>query len=587
MNIEGRHYRTIWLKEPERRTVQIINQQALPFKFEVLDLNTVEDVCRAIQDMYVRGAGLIGAAAAFGMYLAALKAADLKVDDASFNDDMAAAARMLKNTRPTASNLAWAADRMAAAGYSGTLEQKIETARLEAQAIADEDAEYCRRIGLHGLEIIKEIAHKKEGKPVRILTHCNAGWLAFVDYGSALSPVYAAFDQGINVHVWVDETRPRNQGAFLTAWELGQHGVSHDLIADNAGGHLMQHGLVDMVITGADRVTRQGDAANKIGTYLKALAAKENNVPFYVALPSSTFDFAMRDGLKEIPIEERDASEVRFIAGKTAEGVIETVQVCPDTTMARNWGFDVTPARYISGLITERGICRADEQDILALYPEYAREPQSNPQSEGSPLDHSEGYVKYTAVHTTAPAIEAPHWAELNNARTQLHRLGLVGVTPQGIGFGNVSIRFQGEEFLISGTATGASPELNAAEYCLVNSFDLAQNRIVSIGPVQASSEAMTHGAVYQSCSGAHCVMHIHCGAIFKGMIRDGCPATVENAAYGTPEIALALAECVQELGTDEGAVVLAGHDEGVIVWGPTVERALQLIQSLHNKYGG
>jgi len=567
MNVEGRHYRTIWLREPERRTVQIINQQALPFKFEILDLNTVEDVCRAIKDMYVRGAGLIGAAAAFGMYLAAIKASD-----AAFNDDMTAAAWLLKNTRPTASNLAWAVDRMALAGYSGTLEQKIETARLEAQAIADEDAEYCRRIGLHGLEIIKKIAQQKKGEPVNILTHCNAGWLAFVDYGSALSPVYVAFDQGIKVHVWVDETRPRNQGAFLTAWELGQHGVSHDLIADNAGGHLMQHGLVDMVITGADRVTRQGDAANKIGTYLKALAAKENNVPFYVALPSSTFDFAMRDGLKEIPIEERDASEVRHITGKTAEGKIETVQICPDTTTARNWGFDVTPARYISGLITERGICRADEKDILALYPEYARD---------------EGYVKYTAVHTPAPAVEAPHWAELNKARTQLHRLGVLGVNPQGIGFGNVSIRFQGEEFLISGTATGASPELTPAEYCLVNSFDLAQNRIVSIGPVQASSEAMTHGAVYQSCSRANCVMHIHCGAVFNGMIRDGYPATAKNAAYGTPEIALVLAQCVQKLGMDEGAVVLAGHDEGVIVWGPTVERALQLIQSLHNKYGG
>ncbi|MDR2716461.1 MAG: S-methyl-5-thioribose-1-phosphate isomerase [Treponema sp.] len=569
MNVEGRHYRTVWLQEPERRTVQIINQRALPFQFEILDLYTIEDVCRAIQDMYVRGAGLIGATAAFGMYLAALKAAD-----ASFNDDMAAAARMLKKTRPTASNLAWAVDRMASAGYSGTLEQKIETARLEAQTIADEDADYCRRIGLHGVEIIQKIAQKKDGKPVHILTHCNAGWLAFVDYGSALSPVYAAFDQGINVHVWVDETRPRNQGAFLTAWELGQHGVSHNLIPDNAGGHLMQNGLVDMVITGADRVTRQGDAANKIGTYLKALAAKENNVPFYVALPSSTFDFAMRDGLKEIPIEERDTSEVRFIAGKTAEGAIETVQICPDTTTARNWGFDITPARYISGLITERGICRPDEKDILALYPEYA-------------CDHNDGYVKYTTTHTMAPAIESPHWAELNNARTQLFRLGLLGVNPEGIGFGNVSIRFQGEEFLVSGTATGASPELNPAEYCLVNSFDLMQNHIVSMGPVKASSEAMTHGAVYRSCSAANCVMHIHSGAIFNAMIRDGCPATAENAAYGTPEIACAIAQCVQELGTDEGAVVLAGHDEGLIVWGPTVERALNLIVRLNKKYGG
>ena len=579
MNIEGCHYRTIWLKEPEHLTVQIINQQALPFKFEILDLHTIEDVCRAIKEMYVRGAGLIGAAAAFGMYLAALKA-----KDNSFNDDMAAAARLLKNTRPTASNLAWAADRMAAAGYSGTLEQKIEKARLEAQKIADEDAEHCRLIGFHGLEIIKRIAQQKKGEPVQILTHCNAGWLAFVDYGSALSPVYAAFDEGISVHVWVDETRPRNQGAFLTAWELGQHGVSHDLIADNAGGHLMQHDLVDMVITGADRVTRQGDAANKIGTYLKALAAMDNNVPFYIALPSSTFDFTMQNGLKEIPIEERDASEVRFIAGKNAEGLIETVQVCPDNTTARNWGFDVTCARYIAGLITERGICRADEKEILALYPEYANEPQPKLTTDKW---SGEGYVKFTTVHTRAPAVDAPNWAELNDARTQLHRFGVLGVNSQGIGFGNVSIRFKGEEFIISGTATGTTPELTPMEYCLVKSFDLIQNRIVSIGPLQASSEAMTHGAVYCSCPKANCVMHIHSRVIYNGMIRDGCLATDKNAAYGTPEIALSLAERVQELGTDEGAVYMEGHDEGVIVWGSTVERALKIIKTLINRYGG
>jgi methylthioribose-1-phosphate isomerase len=359
MNVEGRHYRTIWLKETDQSVVQIINQLALPFKFEILDLRTVDDVCKAIKDMYVRGAGLIGAAAAYGMYLAALE-----------GKDMALAAEALKKTRPTASNLAWAVDRMIRAAYSGSLEENRERARLEAQAIADEEAECGRKIGLQGLEIIKAIAQKKGNEPVQVLTHCNAGWLAFVDYGSALSPVYAAFDQGIKVHVWVDETRPRNQGASLTAWELGQHGVSHDLIPDNAGGHLMQHGLVDMVITGADRVTRQGDAANKIGTYLKALAAKENGVPFYVALPSSTFDFTMLDGVKEIPIEERDSTEVRYIAGKTENGAIETVQICPDATSARNWGFDVTPARYITGLITERGICGASEAEILALFPE-------------------------------------------------------------------------------------------------------------------------------------------------------------------------------------------------------------------------
>jgi len=369
MNVDGRHFRTIWLKEPENNVVQIINQQVLPFQFEILDLRTPTDAAKAIKDMYVRGAGLIGAAAAFGMYLAALEAGD-----ASFNVNIAWAAALLKSTRPTASNLAWAVDRMIAvlSRCGGTLADKREAARLEAQAIADEDSDSCRRIGLHGLQIIKELADKKHGETVNILTHCNAGWLAFVDYGSALSPVYAAFDSGVNVHVWVDETRPRNQGASLTAWELSRHGVSHDLIPDNAGGHLMQRGMVDMVITGADRVTRRGDAANKIGTYLKAVAAKENDVPFYIALPSSTFDFKMRDGLKEIPIEERDSSEVRYVAGKTKEGKIETVQICPDATGARNWGFDVTPARYITSLISERGICEASEKGILSLYPEYS-----------------------------------------------------------------------------------------------------------------------------------------------------------------------------------------------------------------------
>jgi methylthioribose-1-phosphate isomerase len=357
MNVHGRHYRTIWLKETDCAVVQIINQLVLPHSFEIIDLRTVEDVRRAIKDMYVRGAGLIGACAAYGMYLAALEAGE-------GSTDILRSAAILKNTRPTASNLAWAVDRMLAKMVPGT------SARLEAQAIADEDADSCRRIGLHGLEIIKAIAAKKKGETVNILTHCNAGWLAFVDYGSALSPVYAAHDSGIKVHVWADETRPRNQGASLTAWELGQHGVPHDLIPDNAGGHLMQHGMVDMVITGADRVTRRGDVANKIGTYLKAVAAKENHVPFYVALPSSTFDFNMCDGLKEIPIEERDASEVRFISGKTKSGALETVQLCPDSTSARNWGFDVTPARYITGLISERGICTASEQGILGLYPE-------------------------------------------------------------------------------------------------------------------------------------------------------------------------------------------------------------------------
>jgi methylthioribose-1-phosphate isomerase len=367
MNVNGRRYRTIWLAGPDKGLVRIINQLLLPHQFETFDLHTLEDVCRGIQDMYVRGAGLIGAAAAYGMYLAAREAGD-----ASFDEDMVHAGELLKHTRPTASNLAWAVDAMLGllTGRQGRRAQKIEAARFAAEAIAAEDAQSCRKIGRYGLDLILAAAERKNGEVVHILTHCNAGWLAFVDYGTALSPVYAAFDSGIAVHVWVDETRPRNQGAALTAWELGGHGVPYDLIPDNAGGHLMQHGMVDLVITGADRVTRRGDVANKIGTYLKALAAKENGVPFYVALPSSTFDWNMRDGLGEIPIEERDPEEVRWVTGKTTDGRIESVRICPDSTSARNWGFDVTPACCITGLITDRGIAEPSEQGILKLYPE-------------------------------------------------------------------------------------------------------------------------------------------------------------------------------------------------------------------------
>jgi methylthioribose-1-phosphate isomerase len=366
MNVNGHPYRTIWLKPGDDRIVQVINQVKLPHIFEVNDLASVEDVCRAIREMTVRGAGLIGASAAYGMYLACLEA-----PESCFSDALRGAGETLKATRPTAANLAWAVDRMLGAiGASHSYSDCGNLARLEAMAIADEDAEHCRRIGSHALPIIRTIASRKRGQAVNILTHCNAGWLAFVDVGSATAPIYAAHDAGIPVHVWVDETRPRNQGASLTAWELGQHGVPHTLIADNAGGHLMQHGLVDLVITGADRVTRNGDVANKIGTYLKALAAHDNRIPMYVALPSSTFDFALRDGINTIPIEERDGVEVRYMTGQTESGAIESVRICPPTTPARNWGFDVTPARLITQLICERGLCNATEVGILSLFPE-------------------------------------------------------------------------------------------------------------------------------------------------------------------------------------------------------------------------
>jgi methylthioribose-1-phosphate isomerase len=360
MKVHGTPTRTIWPHPHNPRIVQIIDQRALPHRWVIEDLATCDDAARAIQEMHVRGAGLIGATAAFGMYLATLEQNSLP---------LAEAATRLKATRPTAVNLAWAVDRVLTAVTKAS-QTASEAALATARQIADEDAEACRAIGMHGLALIERIASAKPGQTVNVLTHCNAGWLAFVDYGSATAPIYAAHDAGIPVHVWVDETRPRSQGAKLTAWELGQHGVSHTLIADNTGGHLMQHGMVDLVLVGTDRTTRTGDVANKIGTYLKALAAKDNGVPFHVALPSSSFDWSMRDGLREIPIEERGSEEVKHAEGLSEHGVME-VLVAPPSTPAANFGFDVTPARLVTGLVTERGICPATEDGILALFPEH------------------------------------------------------------------------------------------------------------------------------------------------------------------------------------------------------------------------
>jgi methylthioribose-1-phosphate isomerase len=333
------------------------------------DIRTVNDMVYAIKDMHVRGAGLIGAAAAYGMYLATLEASHKNTFD-----HLLSSADALKATRPTAVNLEWAVNRQLDSIAQGkTPNEKIRIARQTADLIAQEDADYCRKIGIHGVTIIEQISKRKNGGVVNILTHCNAGWLAFVDYGSATAPIYEAFERGIDVHVWVDETRPRNQGASLTAWELMNQGIPHTVIVDNAGGHLMQHGLVDMVITGADRVTVAGDAANKIGTYLKALAAHDNEIPFYVALPSSTFDWNIHDGVKNIHIEERNADEVKYIYG-LCDGEIKKVLITPLSSPAGNYGFDVTPARLITGLITERGICRANEGDIIRMYAEKVQQ---------------------------------------------------------------------------------------------------------------------------------------------------------------------------------------------------------------------
>tara|TARA_R110002096_G_scaffold100173_1_gene221935 strand:- start:1823 stop:2902 length:1080 start_codon:yes stop_codon:yes gene_type:complete len=357
MLVDGKPYRTIWPHPEDDGIVQIIDQRKLPFAFVIEDLTSVSDVATAIRDMHVRGAGLIGATAGWGMVFAEKEAGGDADRLRELGDELIA-------TRPTAINLRWAVERQLAAIEKGI------PARETAMTIADEDAEACRQIGLHGLPLIEGIAATKPGKPVNILTHCNAGWLAFVDHGSATAPIYAAHDAGIPVHVWVDETRPRNQGARLTAWELGQHGVPHTVIADNVGGHLMQHGQVDLVITGTDRTTHTGDVANKIGTYLKALAANDNGVPFYVALPSSTFDWETKDGVRDIPIEQRGGEEVREMEGVDEEGRVATVRILPEQSDAANFAFDVTPARLVTGLITERGVCDASEEGVKGLFPE-------------------------------------------------------------------------------------------------------------------------------------------------------------------------------------------------------------------------
>jgi methylthioribose-1-phosphate isomerase len=365
MRIDGIPYRSVWVEPEDGWSVRILDQTRLPWALEILRLTDEDAVAHAIRTMQVRGAPLIGAVAAYGVALA------LRRDPSTTNLDRVVAT--LRETRPTAINLRWALGRMRAALHNLAPAERAAAAYAEAAAICEDDVETCRRIGEHGLPLLREIAASKPaGEAVDVLTHCNAGWLATVDYGTALSPIFQAHDAGLPVHVWVDETRPRNQGAALTAWELGKHGVPHTVVADNAGGHLMQHGRVDIVITGTDRVSRRGDVANKIGTYLKALAARDNGVPFWVALPHSTLDMRVRDGVAEIPIEERAEAEVTELTGRTADGRLETVRVVAEGSPAANPAFDVTPARLVTGLITERGRCEASEAGLLGLYPEKA-----------------------------------------------------------------------------------------------------------------------------------------------------------------------------------------------------------------------
>lgn len=360
MIIDGEAYRTIWPGE-DGQSVEIIDQTLLPHRFEIVRMYTPEQAAHAISSMQVRGAPLIGATAAYGMALAMLVAPT----DAVLEN----AAAMLLATRPTAMNLRWALQHMDEILRPLPEDERVKAAFSAAAAICDEDVETCRMIGVHGLDLIKEVAGSKGGGVVNVLTHCNAGWLATVDWGTALSPIFHGHNAGIGVHVWVDETRPRNQGASLTAYELTSHGVPHHVIVDNAGGHLMQHGLVDMCIVGTDRTAANGDVANKIGTYLKALAAKDNDVPFYVALPSPTIDWDCMDGMT-IPIEQRDAEEVTHIPGALNDGSTTTVRLTPAGSPARNDAFDVTPARLVTGLITERGVCTASHEGLLSLFPE-------------------------------------------------------------------------------------------------------------------------------------------------------------------------------------------------------------------------
>ncbi len=361
MKVDGQHFRTIWL-EPDGWSVGAIDQRKLPHQFVVVRLTNCVEAAEAIRSMLVRGAPLIGATAAYGMALA--------MHDDSSDEGIDRACKMLIATRPTAINLKWALDEMRAVLQPLAPSARTQAAYARAEEIAEDDIAINQGMARHGLPLIEAIAAKKKrGEPVNVLTHCNAGWLATVDWGTATAPIYLAHDRSLPIHVWVDETRPRNQGASLTAWELGHHGVRHTVIPDNTGGHLMQHGMVDLVIVGTDRVAANGDVCNKIGTYLKALAAYDNGVPFYVALPSPTIDFSIVDG-RQVPIEQRSADEVATMTGRTADGRIETVRVVPDGSPVANYAFDVTPARLVTGLITERGVLKADRAALSAAFPE-------------------------------------------------------------------------------------------------------------------------------------------------------------------------------------------------------------------------
>lgn len=567
MKIQGQHFQSIWVSE--EGVVRIIDQRFLPHRFVIEDLLDTKSCAKAIREMHVRGAPLIGATAAYGVYLALKEAARAPSPEAYLKE----AITLLGATRPTAVDLFYALDRMKQAINEVTdFGEKISIALKEAKSISEDSVEQCRMIGINGLELIKEVAKKKNGATVNILTHCNAGWLATVDYGTAIAPIYQAHDNGIKIHVWVDETRPRNQGARLTAYELLEHGIPHTVIPDNTGGHLMQHGMVDMVIVGTDRTTRTGDVANKIGTYLKALAAADNGVPFYVALPSSTIDWEIEDGINEIPIEKRSDEEVKYING-LVDDEIKNVLLTPKNSPAVNYAFDTTPNRLVTALITERGICDASEEGILSLFPEREKV--------------KEGYIKFKAHWTKTKPFPMSTLHDLNDYRQRLYAKHLIGAYKNGIGFGNISCAAPNSPaFFITGSATGNIETLDNRHYSLVTAFDIDKNELYCEGPVIASSESMSHGVLYQYCPEVKAIIHIHHLGLWKHLMHQ-IPTTAINASYGSPEMAHSIIDLLQNTNLRKiKAFVMQDHEEGIFAFGESLEEAFNVLNGLFD-FGG
>lgn len=558
---------TIWFN-PDKQLVETIDQRKLPFVHQIIEIGTLEEAHFAITDMIVRGAPLIGVTAAYGMYLAAKG-----FGEGDFISAMKQAGTWLKSSRPTAVNLAFAVDE-ALSVISGekTVAENILLLLDYAESLRQREIDFSLNIGRNGLELIRQIAEAKGGEVVQILTHCNAGRLACVELGTATAPIYLAHQAGISLHVWVDETRPRNQGARLTAWELADAGIPHTVIPDNTGGHLMQHGMVDIAIVGSDRTTLTGDVANKIGTYLKALAAFDNGVPFYAALPSTTIDWTMTDGVAQVPIEQRNANEVAVMEG-LLDGKVKEFRIIPEINPVENYGFDITPARLVTGLITERGVCKATKAGILSLFPERA--------------SNQEGYIKFRCDWIEEDFdFPCKVFDQLNSSRRRLRELGLIGIYPDGIGFGNISVRNKdGVSFYITGSATGQLPELDSRHYALVTAYRFQDNFLSCKGHTKASAESLTHAAVYESVPNCGAVVHIHCRWLWYRLLHQ-FPTTPLQVEYGTPEMALSVGSLAKEADShSDKIIIMGGHPEGIIAFGRTLEEVNSLIINIFNRY--